>query len=584
MADQPTLEELEAAFGQKKEAQPTLEELHEAFGQEEPKIKEGILPQVGAFVSGVGQTIPFAKDIAAGANVLRSELGGKPAGVPEQGTLMEKFNAAKEAQMRAQEILGKHYPKTQMAGTGVGIGAQLMMPMSPITSAGARFAEAAPALLKVPAKAVGALGAGAAEGALYGAGEGVTPEERLQSAKTGALFGTAASAAAPVVAAAARPIAEKVGLAQRNIPNIEELKKLGSEAYDKAHAAGLEFRPDQVRSLYNDITSSLKKEGFDPELHKEIRPALNKLYEKSLPSATGTYTPTTLQDLDVIRQLAGDATQSLDKGNRRIGREFRSSLDRFFDNLNDKQYWTGKPEEAIPAITEARKYWHTMRKAEDLENMAKHAENMATNRGADPDMIFRNKIVSELARNEKRPRGWTSEEIAAMKNAINPAYGAANKLREFGAYTPKLMTIGAGLAGEAGLFGEDARGLSPYLLGAGVAGMGARGASKFLNRQAIQHLHNLVRSGGKGALVPRSVASPKTREALIRGSVEYMGDEDNREGRATGGKVAKKDYPAKRLTRLERAARRAFNEIANETKPLMDLPDEQIVNALDQVK
>jgi len=93
------------------------------------------------------------------------------------------------------------------------------------------------------------------------------------------------------------------------------------------------------------------------------------------------------------------------------------------------------------------------------------------------------------------------------------------------------------------------------------------------------------------------VTPPSVGEARVRAAMQAYTDavtkatgqnkeqaEEARPERATGGKVAKKDYPAKRLTRLERAARKAFNEIANETKPLMDLPDEQIVNALDQVK
>ena len=54
----------------------------------------------------------------------------------------------------------------------------------------------------------------------------------------------------------------------------------------------------------------------------------------------------------------------------------------------------------------------------------------------------------------------------------------------------------------------------------------------------------------------------------------------NREERASGGKVGKRDYPAKRLNKIERAARRAQQEIALETTKLMERPDEQIAQAL----
>ena len=55
---------------------------------------------------------------------------------------------------------------------------------------------------------------------------------------------------------------------------------------------------------------------------------------------------------------------------------------------------------------------------------------------------------------------------------------------------------------------------------------------------------------------------------------------EDREERASGGKVGKRDYPAKRLNKIERAARRAQQEIALETTKLMERPDEQIAQAL----
>jgi hypothetical protein len=60
--------------------------------------------------------------------------------------------------------------------------------------------------------------------------------------------------------------------------------------------------------------------------------------------------------------------------------------------------------------------------------------------------------------------------------------------------------------------------------------------------------------------------------------------DDEREAHAAGGKVGKRDYPAKRLTRMERAVKRAQDAIAMETRPLMDRPDEQIARALEIAK
>jgi len=92
------------------------------------------------------------------------------------------------------------------------------------------------------------------------------------------------------------------------------------------------------------------------------------------------------------------------------------------------------------------------------------------------------------------------------------------------------------------------------------------------------------------------VGAPNVKEARVRAAYQaYLSavnqvtgqkekQSEERTERKAGGRIQKREYPAKRLTRLERAARKAFNEISNETKPLMDMPDEHIVQALDQVK
>lgn len=61
----------------------------------------------------------------------------------------------------------------------------------------------------------------------------------------------------------------------------------------------------------------------------------------------------------------------------------------------------------------------------------------------------------------------------------------------------------------------------------------------------------------------------------------YIQAAANRPERASGGRIGKGDYPAKRLTL---AAKQAFREIANETKPIMDMPDEHVADALHKAK
>jgi len=88
-------------------------------------------------------------------------------------------------------------------------------------------------------------------------------------------------------------------------------------------------------------------------------------------------------------------------------------------------------------------------------------------------------------------------------------------------------------------------------------------------------LDEVARISGR---VPQALASAARTQAISNMT------ENERENRASGGKVDKRDYPAKRLTRMERALKRAQNALANETKPIMSMPDDQVAQALEIAK
>lgn len=76
----------------------------------------------------------------------------------------------------------------------------------------------------------------------------------------------------------------------------------------------------------------------------------------------------------------------------------------------------------------------------------------------------------------------------------------------------------------------------------------------------------------------RTAFAAKSR-GVMQGRPVAAQDQD-REERASGGRLGNRDYPAKRLSRVERAAKRAMDSIALETKPLMNQPDQVIADAL----
>lgn len=122
--------------------------------------------QVAAGLRGVREAIPFGQDIGAAATA------------PFTG---RSFGEEKRHQMARDVQLAEEHPYAYGAGMATGVGAQLLAPEVGLVKAG----------MTTPAKIL----AGSTEGALYGLGQGVTPEERLQSAVTGAGIGAGAMGA-----------------------------------------------------------------------------------------------------------------------------------------------------------------------------------------------------------------------------------------------------------------------------------------------------------------------------------------------------------------------------------------------------
>jgi hypothetical protein len=87
---------------------------------------------------------------------------------------------------------------------------------------------------------------------------------------------------------------------------------------------------------------------------------------------------------------------------------------------------------------------------------------------------------------------------------------------------------------------------------------------------------------------------PNQAEAMLRAAsknaslrkVNMMQEEaeKRRTRRASGGAIGNRNYPAKRLNKIERALKKAQDAIALETKSLMKIPDAQIAQALDIAK
>ena len=115
---------------------------------------------------------------------------------------------------------------------------------------------------------------------------------------------------------------------------------------------------------------------------------------------------------------------------------------------------------------------------------------------------------------------------------------------------------------------------------------------KHFRGTGIEKVQNIVRdaildprlAGQLLTEVPRDklpVRAEIVGKMIQRGLHQPSETRPQREEYKRGGKVG---YPAKKLSPIERAAARAYKEIAESTKPLMDMPDEHIAHALNMAK
>lgn len=571
--------------------------------EDQPRTGQGLAGDTAAFLRGMQEQIPFARDIGAGATAL---FGNPLTGERASGD----FAKSKQALEARNAALAEEHPWSY--GAGEVAGALSTLPAAEFV--GAKYLGQAPNLLgkaaqaeskaakfltpifnsKAEAQLAAKLGtgaaAGAAQGAVHGAGTG-TGEDRLSSmtgeAIMGAPLGALGSVAGEAAGAGARKLAERYGyaapLATRK--SVEDLTRESKNYYKQAENAGLKVRASALNDLHKKITSELNKFSYDPQLieqHRGLEPALNRL--------ASVTKPLDINELDNIYRASEPL--SLDWTNpqgRLMANTFRREYSKFLDNLAPKDILTqkGKTSDIINTWRTGRQVWKQKEKLNTLEKLASDAEIDAEIRGVGGDLAnAQRKQVGRLLKDIKRHRDfrWSPDEVQAMEEFVKG--GITRKgARLIGSLSPLHNNLLGKLNLLHILYNPAGGGASAA---AGVAG---KYLENKLMRSAGEELKDIIAAGGKSANIPkvspmtsvqsRAVGVPTVTSPVLTPSASavYAQDQD-REERASGGRLGNRDYPAKRLTRVERAAKRAMDAIALDTKPLLDQPDQVIADAL----
>jgi hypothetical protein len=225
----------------------------------------------------------------------------------------------------------------------------------------------------------------------------------------------------------------------------------------------------------------------------------------------------------------------------------------------------------------------TARKAMDPESWNDVTAGVITKLGRTPEGFSPDKYITAYA--ELTPVGKDALFGPAgnpLRNSLEDIYTVAQRYKEVGK-NRNFSNTAYGILAAVGLGDIALEGVGEGVKHEAEIGAASIPLAMLLSRpRAAQAIAAALKNKTPATLANlRNVVTMELREHL--GPTPAVMSED-REERASGGKVGKRDYPAKRLTRLERAAKRAHEEIALETKPIMSQPDHLVARALEIAK
>lgn len=484
---QRTVDEIASSFGQRPQAAATAEQ-------------PGLLQQAGEAVSDFGhifknQGLSFnLGDEAFGALATPIEMGigaytGEHSGMGLGERISAGYQSARDAYRERDAAARERSPVASTAGEILGG-----------VLAGGGAAKSGLTLLNagkatIPGMMARGAGEGAAYGALHGFGSGEGIEDSLRGAAMG---GTVGGVTGSAIGGLAGKLAQRGAI--KTLPSTADLKKTGDALYTAARKSGVGIKPGAVRQGVADIRQAMDDVGYDYGIHPKVARALTRLEETAKSGK-----PVDFGMFDRLRRIAGSAAKSNEADERRVASILIEKMDDFADSLTAAHVDGGDPQVAVSLLKTARKIWSSKAKAETIENIIEGARDTAGNYSqSGMDNALRQGFKA-LARNKKALRGFSKDEIAAIK-AVSRGGPTQNILRWMGKMAPRGVVSGGFNVGVGAVGGPLAG------IGTVVAGEAGRAGSAAMRMSNAKLAEAIMRSGGNMP-TPR-LTGPQ--EALIR--------------------------------------------------------------------
>ena len=342
--------------------------------------------------------------------------------------------------------------------------------------------------------------AGGMSGAVAGAGNGETADQRVVGALGGAAEGAAGGWA---ITGLGQGFNRVLGVFQKRpdaaelMPSVAGLRDAADDLYRKVQASTATVPESSIRGLAARTAAKLRTDGFDRQLHPRVAAVLDRLQ--------GETGPKSLAELEILRRVAGHAASSLQPDERRLAMQV-------IDQIDDTVEGMGGDAQSLVA---ARAAWAKMRRMGRIEEAIEKAalqDDFAAG--------LRNQF-KVLIRNPKTMRGFSETEAAAIR-AVATGTPAVKALRALGAaFSPKSLSgwgaTGAAVYGGAGM----ASAAIP------IVGAGAKKIADMLTQRMAEGVRQTVgQSDSRRAIVEALLRRPNVlaRAATVPGLMgSYLG-------------------------------------------------------------
>ena len=325
-------------------------------------------------------------------------------------------------------------------------------------------------------------------------------------------------------------------------PSAKQLKAVGGAGFDEARQSGLEFHPEAVAGMANNLRSALEAKGIIAERAPDTHALLNRLTSPPA-AAPDSRTFSTIDNLMSSREAFAEVARDYGaKGADRLAatRSIRA-IDDFLENPRPASIAASGVADpsVVGAIQKAARgnYAAAQRSntlTGDLDKattgILERAENraQATNSG-NLDNAIRQRSASLL----EKPReisGYSNAEIAALEKVLQGG-PARNAARYVGNPSLARQAVTAGLGAVAGGAMGDSTGAAIGAAAPTAIGAFAKMVENWLAKRSLGQADDIVRQNSPlyrsmQASAPRAVVN-LDRDAAVLRALSALAVEDN---------------------------------------------------------